>query len=120
MIKYGRWKIWADDEQWIMCSRVGTAKNGQPTIIGTAYYYGTVESLFRGLYQQCLRDNATDCETLQQIAILARRTGADLEKVIRHAFEFSPATEPKTAVSGGLQNVAISDREVPLPGLRIY
>ena len=91
MIEHGKWKIWAEDEQWVMTDKAGTGKHGQPTIAGNAFYYGTIESLFRGLYQQCVRDGSTDCKTLEQVALLATTTAARLEKVLRDALEFSPS-----------------------------
>ena len=81
-IKYGRWHVWADEEQFILFDKLKIRKDGKQEADGHIYYLSSIESLFRRLYQQAIRDSANECRDLGELVGKAGEIAQELEKVI--------------------------------------
>jgi hypothetical protein len=95
-IKFGRWHIWADEEQFILFDKLRIRKDGKPEADGHIYYLSSIESLFRRLYQQCIRDSLADCKDLGDLVGKAGEIAQGLEKVISHRLTFKMPPPDKT------------------------
>ena len=94
MIKYGKWHIWAETEQFILFDKLRIRKNGKQEADGHVYYLSSIESLFRRLHQQCIRDSANDCKDLGELVAKAGEIERGLEEVLGHAFGLKGAFPP--------------------------